>query len=234
MSILSIIKSISSLFLSKGRSSQDLLPDEKKLLDKISRLNAQDKDITNELYQQLRDYEENWLERHYDFNSIEGVNSIPVRKDLPGAPAPRHTLKGHTGEVYYYARRKAYQHEEAGNIDLALACMQKSVDLVKCRSYFSSNDLLPLVKMLARAGYIGEAYAELRSIEAYFTAPLDCENEIKAEIRRGQEQRDFLWLQEKLPDKCPKSISGFRRMKTQNTKNYQSLKCLAAELGRNI
>lgn len=49
-----------------------------------------------------------------------------------------------------------------------------------------------------------------------------------------QETHDFAWLQENLPNQCPKSISGFRRMKTQNTKNYQALKQAAAEMGREI
>lgn len=54
------------------------------------------------------------------------------------------------------------------------------------------------------------------------------------EAMRLQEDQDYAWLQASLPDKCPKSISGFRRMKTQNTKNYQALKQAAAELGREI
>ncbi len=214
--------------------NDDLLPEEKALLSKISKINAKDGTLSPELYQEFRDYEMNWLERHYDFNTIDGVNSIAVSPNLPGAPSPAGSMKGHTGEVYYYLRHKAYTHEEAGNSDLALACMKKSVALVKCRSYFSSDDLLPLVKMLARAGRVEEAFAELRAIEKYFSASLDCDREIEAEIRRGREQRDFLWIQANLPDKCPKSISSYRRMKTQNTKNYQLLKQLAANHGRDI
>lgn len=234
MNIADIVKSISNLFKQNAPISRDLLPEERILLERIYTLNKQDKDITPELYQQLREYEESWLERHYDFNTIEGINAIPVSKDLPGAPSPQSSMKSHTGEVYYYIRRKAYHYEDAGNLDLALACMRKSVSLVKCRSYFSSDDLLPLVKMLARAGYIEEAYAELRSIEQLFSSSLDCDKEIEAEIRRGCERRDFQWLQLNFPDKCPKSVSSFRRMKTQNTKSYQALQSLAAEHGRKI
>lgn len=54
------------------------------------------------------------------------------------------------------------------------------------------------------------------------------------EARLAQEEQDFAWLQANLPDQCPKNITGFRRMKTQNTKNYQALKALAAEQGREI
>lgn len=47
-------------------------------------------------------------------------------------------------------------------------------------------------------------------------------------------EKDYEWIQANLPDKCPKNISGYRRMKTQNTKNYQLLQQLAADLGREI
>ncbi|MBR7122270.1 MAG: hypothetical protein IKC95_02315 [Oscillospiraceae bacterium] len=47
-------------------------------------------------------------------------------------------------------------------------------------------------------------------------------------------EKDYEWIQANLPDKCPKSISSYRRMKTQNTKNYQLLKQLAANHGRDI
>lgn len=47
-------------------------------------------------------------------------------------------------------------------------------------------------------------------------------------------EKDYEWLQANIPDKCPTSISGYRRMKSQNTKNYQALRQLAADLGREI
>lgn len=45
---------------------------------------------------------------------------------------------------------------------------------------------------------------------------------------------DYEWLKEHFPDKCPNTATGYRRMKTQNTKNYQMLKQLAAKLGKEI
>lgn len=360
-------------FLKKENRSVDLLPEEKRLLQRVSKINSSGRDITPELYQQLRDFEVAWLERHYDFNSLDGINAIPENKNVPGVPGPSGSVRGHTGEVYYYLRRKAYEHEDSGNMDLALACMRKSVALVKLRPYYSADDCYPLVKMLARAGYVEDAYKEKAITDAcltnlradinqsvakksvrnakslgtdlvimdaqgstcpecakyqgrvysisgrsrkfpkvpdfYFTSgtvhkgcshmfwpyidgvndpdlkhtlsvhPLQnkaygkdivtfsnrpfaddrtdaCkkkaaaaiaeleqrssrqnnydDNMIEIEALRGQETRDYLWLQENLPDKCPKSLSGFRRMKTQNTKNYQALKQMASNMGRNI
>lgn len=218
----------------KSSSDNDLTSEEMDLLESISKINARGSDITPELYQQLRDFEMAWLERNYDFNTIAGVNSIPLKKDIPGAPTPSSPMKSHTGEVYYYLRHKAYKHEEAGNIDLALACMQKSVALVKLRSVYFIDDCYPLAKMLARAGRISEAHQVKHAADRTFPALAMSDDILLAEIKRGNEMRDFAWLQTNLPCKCPKSISSFRRMKTQNTKNYQALKQAAAELGREI
>lgn len=239
-SIMGFWDSIKNMFTSVNNVSNaayvDLTPEEKSLLSKISAINRADRDITPELYQQLRNFEIAWLDRRYDPSTIEKINLIPISKDIPRAPAPKFTRSGpgHTGEVYYYLRYKAYQHEEAGNIVLAIACMQKSVALAKCRDYYSADDCTPLAKMLARAGFIQDAKEEMRAINRTFGKDALPLRVIEAEIRRGNELRDFLWLQTYLPSKCPKSISSYRRMKTQNTKNFQTLKALAAEQGRDI
>lgn len=57
---------------------------------------------------------------------------------------------------------------------------------------------------------------------------------LQREATRAQEEKDFEWIQQSFPDKAPKNVAGFRRMKNQNTKNYQVLKQLAAEKGREI
>lgn len=52
--------------------------------------------------------------------------------------------------------------------------------------------------------------------------------------KRKKEEQDFAWVQQHLPDMCPKTLTGFRRMKTQNTKNFQAICAKAASLGRKI
>lgn len=230
-----IIDFITNSFSPAPTVGTDLLPYEKKLLSKIARINASGGDITADLYQQLRDYEISWLERHYDFNTLDGISSIPVSNKTPGAPSPEGSpISGHTGEVYYYLRHKAYRYEESGNNDLALACMRKSVALVKLRTYFSTDDCYPLVKMLARAGLIDEAYNEVSALERIFGRLEDAPAIIVRENKRGCESRDYRWIQEHIPEKCPKTISSYRRMKTQNTKNFQALQALAAEKGKTL
>ena len=226
----------SSVVYNSTSDYADLTPDESALLSKISALNRADRDITPELYQQLRNFEVSWLGRHYDTSTIEKINLIPVSKDIPRAPAPHFARMGpgHTGEVYYYLRHVAYKHEEAGKMDLAIACMRKSVALVKCRDCYSIDDWAPLAKMLARAGCVQEAKKEMATINQAFGGNSLPPRILDAEIQRGNEFRDFLWIQTHFPEKCPKSISSYRRMKTQNTKSFQVLQALALEQGRKI
>ena len=226
------------VFTEAPTTSKTLTREEKDLLSQISKINAQGEVLPNELYQQLRTYEVNWLERNYDLNSIEGIERIPVSKSVPRPPAPDGGIKTHTGEVYYYLRHKAYEHEDAGNMDLAIACLKKSVAILKCIGFYNVEECYPLVKMLARAGYVEEAYKEKADIEKRCINVHDLaqkqhyyETMIETEAKRGQEARDFAWIQEHIPDKCPKSVAGYRRMKTQNTTNFQALKQAASELG---
>lgn len=342
---------------------------DKVLLSKINRVNRSGKALPPSLYQQMRDFEIRWLENHYDFHTIEGISAIPEMN--PKRPP----TTGVTGEVYYYLRKIGYQYEESMNTELAITCLRKSVAILRESQsrYFSKDECYPLVKVLARSGYINEAYREKAAIDErvkqmavvnqvaarhrtatvaastgtdlvimdahgstcptcaiyqgrvysisgksrkfpkapdfYYTTGLPHEgcshnfwaytdgvgspdleytlevhplknkqygrdivafsnrpfiddrteackqaaaavwqreseararkqyyedHMIEIEASRGQESRDFFWLQENIPTKCPKSLSGFRRMKTQNTKNYQALKQLAAEKGREI
>ncbi len=57
------------------------------------------------------------------------------------------------------------------------------------------------------------------------------EQAIEIEIQRGIDERNYVWLQNNLPEICPKSLSGYRRMRNQNTKNFIKLKAAAKEKG---
>lgn len=57
---------------------------------------------------------------------------------------------------------------------------------------------------------------------------------LEEERVRDADRQSFLWLQRNLPDECPKTFPGFRRMKAANSKNYQVLQLKAEKLGRKI
>ncbi len=53
----------------------------------------------------------------------------------------------------------------------------------------------------------------------------------KKNAERIAEGQEFEWISENLPDIAPKSLSGYRRMKNSNTKNYQNIVKKASEKG---
>ncbi len=335
--------------------------------------------ISNEEYQEKRQAEVDWLEAHYDLSSAEGIRSIPESSNLPRPTfGDGGGFRSYTGDIDYYLRRKSAEYEEAGNIELAILCLQKSnaIRMVSRRGY-RKDDYYTLVRLLARSGYVKEAKAEkskidaffgdatndsvhlngraranktikeayetgtrllimqphgcacsecakyqgrvfsiygkdprfpplpeafyefgaihkgcthtffpfiygvsdpgleytlsiqkvtnrkyTKSIEAFSNRPfvddrpqedIDAANKhaeeariaaekkkyeddhmIEFEAQRGVNKREFKWIQENLPEICPKSYSGYMRMKNANTKNYQKIVAEAKKLGRSI
>lgn len=57
---------------------------------------------------------------------------------------------------------------------------------------------------------------------------------IKYEREKEKDYQSFLWIQSNLPTICPKTFTGFRRMKTANSANYRKLLEEARKLGRNL
>ena len=151
-----------------------------------------------------------------------------------------------TGDVYYYLKFKARKHEEAGNIELAIACFRKSVKLMQLKfgSLYGREECYSFVRMLARNGYVNEARIEKESADRFYgpdpSYKADPQKKMRDDSMIDREYQKWLdaktldWLRENFPDKCPKNVTGFRRMRTQNTKNYQLLKQLAAKRGREI
>ena len=197
--------------------------------------------ISQEEYAQLRQKEIDWLERKYDFNTIEGIKAIP---DVENPPRP--SGDSTTGDVYYYLKAKAHEHEKVGNIELAIACFEKSIRLMrlKFRKLHGRAESYSYVRMLARNGYLEAANKEKKYADKYYGPDpmykIDPKTKIRddgmidREYQKWQDKTTLDWLQQNFPDKSPKTVTSFRRMRTQNTKNYQLLKQLAAEKGQEI
>ena len=215
---------------------------------------------------EYRKAEEAWLESYYDLNTAEGIRAIPEIANPPKWPGCG--SMDVTGDIDYYLRFKAADYEEAGNIELAILCLQKSNAIRMIRRVgYRKSDYYRLVRVFARNGYVEEAYAEKAKIDALFgeyhlddvrelitalqkagefesaedlrlasiqKAQEDkdyLETVIPFEIQRGQDMRDFQWIHDNLPDISPKSLTGYRRMKNQRTKNYQKILKAAQALG---
>ncbi len=53
-------------------------------------------------------------------------------------------------------------------------------------------------------------------------------------IVRRRNRDDYDWISANLPSMCPKSYGGYKRMKSQKTKNFLKLATACLELGRDI
>lgn len=135
------------------RKQQAILRDETRPLDE-----------RNAAYLAIRDEEERRLNEVYDFNSIEGINSIPV---------PCREINGDsvTGRVEYYLHKKCFaDHWNAGRTELALACLRKAQELMFVSDMiWSRKDFLSLVTHLHEAGYDEEAKMQQIKIDAFLS-----------------------------------------------------------------
>lgn len=57
---------------------------------------------------------------------------------------------------------------------------------------------------------------------------------IEDEIQRCIDKRNFEWCQKNLPEMCPKSLQGYRRMRNLNSKNFIKLKNAAKTKGQDL
>lgn len=133
----------------------------------------------NAAYLAERDREIERLNAAYDFNTLEGIESIPVPcREVNGGSV--------TGRVEYYLRGQCfYRYEKEGNEELAIACLKKAQELM-----FVSNmiwkryDFLRLVEYLYKIGRWDEAEQELAKIDAFFgQEKTECPSYIKNAIQ---------------------------------------------------
>ena len=133
------------------QKNQAILRDESRPLDE-----------RNAAYLAIRDEEVRRLNEAYDFNSIEGINNIPV-------PCREVNGDSSTGRVEYYLRGQCFfNHWNAGKTELALACLRKAQDLMFISDMvWKRRDFLRLVEYLYEAGKDSEAAVQLKRIDDF-------------------------------------------------------------------
>lgn len=196
--------------------------------------------MTNEEYQIFRQGEWKRLEHFYDFNSIEGVRSIPVPCKEVNDP------QSATGRVEYYLRCQCLKkHLDKKDYALVYECIKKAHQLMFIsdmiwgyEAYISSISLLHNIGMHQEARE-QEALIDnhFKKHSFYFPISIDillrpkkliyclkARHQNKKEQKRKRNLRhEYYWLQENLPDMCPKSLSAYSRMKNANSNNYQKI-----------
>lgn len=221
------------------KKQQAILNDETKSLDK-----------RNAAYLAIRDEEERRLNEAYDFNSIEGINSIPVPCEEVNGDSP-------TGRVEYYLRGRCFaKHRDNGNIALATACIKKAHELMFVSDMIWDYDsFISSITWLHSVGLHFEAKEEEEKVDrhfqmvgfyprltrkdfdssdSYLSWKKNIESIEKERRRKRAIRHEYYWIQENLPNLCPKSLSGYSRMKNINSKNYQKIVEEARKLGKNL
>ena len=99
--------------------------------------------------------------RHYDMDTLDGINSIPV-------PAQNYHSGDFTKDyIYYLLQRKATEHKKTGRMDCAIACLRKSNELsdYEKRPLLTEKEYLRLVKYIELTGDHASALNELSKIQ---------------------------------------------------------------------
>ena len=81
----------------------------------------------------------------YDLDTIEGIEKIKVPKypPLKGLESP-------VNNIEYVLQRKATEHKKNKRMDLAIACLRKSNELMDYSNFhYSEKDYIRLVKYYA-------------------------------------------------------------------------------------
>lgn len=184
----------------------------------------------------------------YDLSTKEGIKSIPISE------ATKYPDVLNVSVVYMpeqILNRKATEYKKEKRYDLAIECLKKANELLEYSPFsYMRTDYERLVDMLVLAGQYEEAKIEHKKLnEKYGTrldelhalqnisAQMDCESienyqkrVIDPYMSEELDREHYYWLLENKPNIAPKSFNSYRRMKNQNTDNYQKIiKQLEAE-----
>lgn len=214
--------------------------------------------INNKDYQCKRQAEIDRLEKKYDLSTVEGINSIPI----PTCKSAYSGMSV-TGKIEYYLLLKAGKYEQANKVELALACYRKANELMPMSSTsYPYETYMRLPRYLRKLRRFDEARKEETKIKLMFpdggvfslskaefikdmkmfghsqtkaeALYTDYKAERDEERKKENDRADYDWIWEFMPELCPKSFSGYRRMKNSNSKNYQKIVTEASKFGRNI
>lgn len=172
------------------------------------------------------------LDKIYDTYNIEDIKSIPIpyykSTDTPVYNIEYH-LRMHRGRT--------------DNPDFETALSLKTIELMKSRKmFYGKSDYLTMINNIMKVGNFDIADEAFEDVTCHLRNEYNKINldydKINQNPRYNNEDYQYLkqnfqirWKQlqeynlikEQLPEYAPKSYSGYARMKTMNTKNYQNI-----------
>lgn len=103
----------------------------------------------------------------YDLDTLEGIQVIAI-------PPGKQFSAPLTKSIEYILQRKATEHKRNGRMDLAIACLRKSNELLPHSNFtWPASDYLRLVKYLMLDGQLGEAIKVMESLKPTFKTDTD-------------------------------------------------------------
>lgn len=127
--------------------------------------------------------------RMHDFNSIEGIQSIPIPqyKRLSGIASP-------VNNVEYVLQRRATRHKRNGNMDLAIECLRKSNEIMPHSNFrWNAEDYLRLISYLRQANRNEEADAEEQRLKEHTPDALKSVGKRLAENNQSRWEQGAKW-----------------------------------------
>lgn len=144
-----------------------------------------------------------------DFNSVEGINNIQIPKynSNMGMESP-------TNNIEYILQRKATEHKKNDRMDLAIACLRKSNEIMTHSNFtWQAKDYLRLVKYLEYDGQYEEArLEEIKIMKMYDNL-----------VQKKSEEKSKQNKQFKVNDKKPTSLHKVNVESTTLLENYPEL-----------
>lgn len=103
--------------------------------------------------------------KEYNFDTVDDINAIPIPKYMPLSES----LGSPVNNIEYILQRKATDHYKKGRLDLAVACLRKSNEIMPHSNFmWSKSDYLRLVEFLIKQGDFDEARLEKAKIDGLF------------------------------------------------------------------
>lgn len=180
----------------------------------------------------------------YNFSTVEGINAIPVPKRKETKP---HDVKS---GLEYQLQRLATKYKNEGKMDLAIACLRKSNEVMPYSIFaYSRKDYQRLVEFLKDDGQFDEAKRVSKRLDELYGTEIQCLEKMMSYekgkaakeayykriiVPKKQELQDrdeYDWIRENLKDKVPLSFGGYRKMKNSLSPNFLKLVDIAKEKG---
>ena len=216
-----------------------------------SNMNSFEDNFNFEEYKKYNDDRINEFKKRYDLTSIDGIKAITIQE------AKRYP-DGGKSVVYMpeqILNRQATEYKKEGKFELARECLKKANELYPVSFYtYTRDNYERLVDMMVLAGRYEEAKVEHEKLDRLHGTRLDEFHKLQKYavesntesfgsyqirvidpyIEESNEREQYYWLLENANKIAPKSFSGYRRMKKQNTENYQKIVLEVNKLGKNI